>query len=88
MESMNYGKLAEKLGLKTETIKSGEYKDIMSPTRGMTKKEREIMQAMVDDSYEGFVDVISEGRHMSKADVKKIADGRVYDGRQAKNPFG
>ncbi|ASB87917.1 signal peptide peptidase SppA [Bacillus sonorensis] len=84
MESMNYGKLAEKLGLKTETIKSGEYKDIMSPTRGMTKKEREIMQAMVDDSYEGFVDVISEGRHMSKADVKKIADGRVYDGRQAK----
>ena len=43
----------------------------MSPTRGMTKKEREIMQAMVDDSYEGFVDVISEGRHMSKAMISR-----------------
>lgn len=84
MEGLNYSKLAEKLGLKTETIKSGEYKDIMSPTRDMTKKEREIMQSMVNDSYEGFVGVISEGRNLSKADVKKIADGRVYDGRQAK----
>ncbi|WP_339243815.1 signal peptide peptidase SppA [Bacillus sp. FSL K6-0998] len=84
MESLNYSKLAEKLGLKTETIKSGEFKDIMSPTRDMTKKEREIMQSMVDDAYEGFVDVIAEGRGMSENDVKKIADGRVYDGRQAK----
>ncbi|MFN2747640.1 MULTISPECIES: signal peptide peptidase SppA [Bacillus] len=84
MESLNYSGLAEKLGLKTETIKSGEFKDIMSPTRDMTKKEREIMQGMVDDAYEGFVDVIADGRHMSESDVKKIADGRVYDGRQAK----
>lgn len=43
------------------------------------------MQSMVDNSYEGFVDVISKGRGMPKAEVKKIADGRVYDGRQAKN---
>lgn len=39
---------------------------------------------MVDDAFEGFVDVIAEGRDMSESDVKKIADGRVYDGRQAK----
>ena len=39
MESLNYSKLAEKLGLKTETIKSGEFKNIMSPTRDMTKKK-------------------------------------------------
>ncbi|KAA6448605.1 signal peptide peptidase SppA [Bacillus swezeyi] len=84
MENLNYSELAEKLGLKTETIKSGEFKDIMSPTRDMTKKERDIMQSMVDDAYEGFVDVIAEGRDMSESDVKKIADGRVYDGRQAK----
>ncbi|MDA7027228.1 signal peptide peptidase SppA [Bacillus sp. CLL-7-23] len=84
MESLNYSELADKLGLKTETIKSGQHKDIMSPTRDMTKKEREIMQSMVNDSYQGFVDVIAKGRNMSEKDVKKIADGRVYDGRQAK----
>lgn len=84
MESVNYSKLADELGIKFETIKSGAHKDIMSPTRDMTKEERKIMQTMVNDSYEGFVNVISKGRHMSKADVKKIADGRVYDGRQAK----
>ncbi|MCY7985939.1 signal peptide peptidase SppA, partial [Bacillus inaquosorum] len=84
MESVNYSKLADNLGISFETIKSGAHKDIMSPSREMTKEEKNIMQSMVDNSYEGFVDVISEGRGMSKAEVKKIADGRVYDGRQAK----
>lgn len=84
MESVNYSKLADKLGISFETIKSGAHKDIMSPSREMTKEEKNIMQTMVDNSYEGFIDVISEGRGMSKAEVKKIADGRVYDGRQAK----
>lgn len=85
MESVNYSKLADKLGISFETIKSGAHKDIMSPSRVMTKEEKNIMQSMVDNSYEGFIDVISEGRGMSKSEVKKIADGRVYDGRQAKN---
>ncbi|MCY7851460.1 signal peptide peptidase SppA [Bacillus spizizenii] len=84
MESVNYSKLADKLGISFETIKSGAHKDIMSPSREMTKEEKNIMQSMVDNSYEGFIDVISEGRGMSKSEVKKIADGRVYDGRQAK----
>ncbi|KHD84659.1 signal peptide peptidase SppA [Heyndrickxia ginsengihumi] len=84
MESVNYGKLAKKLGIEFPTIKSGEYKDIMSPSREMTDSEKEILQKMVDDSYEGFVSVIASGRHMSKKEVRKIADGRVYDGKQAK----
>ncbi|MCI4139772.1 S49 family peptidase, partial [Bacillus vallismortis] len=63
---------------------SGAHKDIMYPSLEMTKEEKNIMQSMVDNSYEGFVYVISEGRGMPKAEVKKIADGRVYDGRQAK----
>ncbi|WGI63510.1 signal peptide peptidase SppA [Escherichia coli] len=85
MQSLNYAKLADNLGIKYETIKSGKFKDIMSPNRDMTKDERDIMQSMVDNSYEGFVKVISEGRGMSKQDVKKIADGRIYDGTQAKS---
>lgn len=84
MQGYNYAGLAEKYGVKFETIKSGPYKDIMSPTRDMTKEERKILQNMIDHSYEGFVNVISEGRGLSVKEVKKIADGRVYDGRQAK----
>jgi len=84
MQSVNYGELAEKFGVKVETIKSGPYKDIFSPTREMTEEERKILQAMVDNAYQGFVNVIAEGRSLSEEDVRKIADGRIYDGRQAK----
>ncbi|RSD27732.1 signal peptide peptidase SppA [Mesobacillus subterraneus] len=84
MQGINYAGLAEKYGVEFNTIKSGPYKDIMSPTREMTEDEREILQSMINNSYEGFVKVISEGRGMSVQEVKKIADGRIYDGRQAK----
>ncbi|MGG3800090.1 signal peptide peptidase SppA [Metabacillus fastidiosus] len=84
MQGINYGELAERYGVKFETIKSGEYKDIMSPTREMTADERKILQTMVNNSYKGFVDVISAGRKMSESEVRKVADGRIYDGRQAK----
>lgn len=84
MQSINYGELAEKYGVKFETIKSGPYKDIFSPTREMTEEERKILQSMVDNAYSGFVDVITEGRPLSEEEVRKVADGRIYDGRQAK----
>ncbi|HJV17892.1 MAG TPA: signal peptide peptidase SppA [Bacillales bacterium] len=84
MEGINYEGLAKKYGVDFVTIKSGQYKDIMSPTRKMTDAERQILQKMIDHSYEGFVKVISDGRHLTIDQVKKIADGRVYDGRQAK----
>ncbi|GAM13603.1 signal peptide peptidase SppA [Mesobacillus selenatarsenatis] len=84
MQGVNYAGLAEKYGVEFTTIKSGPYKDIMSPSRPMTEDEREILQSMIDNSYEGFVKVISEGRGMSVERVKEIADGRIYDGRQAK----
>ncbi|UBH07951.1 signal peptide peptidase SppA [Macrococcus armenti] len=85
MQSMNYKELADKYGVKFNTIKSGPHKDIMSPTKEMDEEERAILQKFVDESYEGFVNVISSGRHMDKAQVKKIADGRIYSGQQAKD---
>ncbi len=84
MQGINYEGLADKYGVDFVTIKSGQYKDIMSPTRQMTEDERQILQSMIDNSYEGFVKVISEGRNMTTDQVKEIADGRIYDGRQAK----
>jgi protease IV len=84
MQGINYAGLAEKYGVDFVTIKSGPYKDIMSPSREMTEDERKILQSMIDNSYEGFVKVISEGRDIPITKVKEIADGRIYDGRQAK----
>ncbi|ANU25745.1 signal peptide peptidase SppA [Planococcus versutus] len=83
MQSVNYGELAERYGVDFVTIKSGPYKDIMSPTREMTEDERALLQEMLDDSYESFVDVIEEGRDMTEKEVKAVADGRIMNGRQA-----
>lgn len=83
MESVNYAKLADKVGIDFNTIKTGPYKDMMSSSREMTKEERNMLQEMINDSYDRFVDIIAEGRHMTTAQVKKVADGRVMNGRQA-----
>lgn len=83
MESVNYGKLAEKYGVDFVTIKTGPYKDIMSPTRDMTKDELAMLQEMINESYESFVNIIEDGRGMTEAEVKAVADGRIMNGRQA-----
>lgn len=74
----------KKYGVELVTIKSGPYKDIMNPARKMTEEERKILESLIKNSYDGFVKVISEGRHLPESEVRKIADGRIYDGRQAK----
>lgn len=72
MQTINVSELANKYGVHTDTIKSGVYKDIMSPMREMTDAERAILQSMIDDSYEKFVDIISKGRKMDTNKVKTM----------------
>ena len=81
---LNYKDAADKLGLEEEVIKSGEFKDIGSPTREPTEEEREILQDLVMESYDGFVEVIVEGRGLPEDRVRELADGRVYSGLQAR----
>ena len=83
MELTHYEDLYEKLGIDVETIKSGPYKDIGSPTRPPTEAERQILQAMVNDIYQQFVDVVAEGRRLRREQVLQWADGRLFTGRQA-----
>ena len=83
MQSLNYSKLAEKVGIEYETIKSGEHKDMFGGTRPSTPEELAMLQEMIDESYEEFVDIIEQGRNMSEAAVKKVADGRILGGTQA-----
>lgn len=83
MQGMDYSQFAKKYGIEFNTIKTGPYKDIMSGTRGMTSKDKKLLQGMVDDSYNRFVKVVANGRHMSTKEVKSIADGRIMNGSQA-----
>lgn len=84
MPYTNLEELYKKLGIRQEKIKSGPHKDIMSPERSMTAAERAIIQVMVDDMYEQFLDVVATGRNLDRNKVRELADGRVYTGRQAK----
>ncbi len=85
MEIPNVEGLMNKIGVKTEVIKSGSHKDIASIFRGVNKEDREILQDVLDNVHEQFITAVAEGRKMLRDDVKKIADGRVFTGEQALN---
>ncbi len=78
-----YKVLMDKLGLRAVTIKSGEFKDTGNPGREMSVEDRRIIQGLIDDMFDQFVEVIVDGRGLSREEVLKLADGRVYTGRQA-----
>lgn len=83
MEIPNIEGLLNKIGIKTEVIKSGKNKDIGSMFRGMKKEERELLQGVMDNVHEQFIKAVAEGRKKKVEDVRQIADGRVFTGEQA-----
>jgi len=83
MEVPNVKALMDKIGVKTEVIKSGKHKDLASPFRGIGKEEREILQGVMDDVHAQFIAAVSEGRKLPINKVREIADGRIFSGRQA-----
>jgi len=84
MHFANFEELLKKVGVKSSVVKSGQYKDIGSPVREMTPEEKVIVQDLVDDIYNQFVDVIVKERKLPREKVIAIADGRVFSGRKAK----
>ncbi len=85
MQFMSFENLLGKIGIKGNVIKSGEYKDTGSPFREMTKEEKALMQAVIDDVHNQFIEAVSKGRNLSRQEVEKIADGRIITGKQAKD---
>ena len=76
--------LLEKLGIQIEIFKGGKYKDMYWGFRELTPEEEEIMQGMVDEYYEQFIDVVAEGRELSREEVRNLATGQIYSGTEAK----
>jgi protease-4 len=83
MHFANAEELLKKLGLKASVVKSGKYKDIGSPVREMTPEEQALLQELVDDIYDQFLDMVARDRNIKKENLREIADGRVFTGRQA-----
>ncbi len=78
-----YHQLLKKIGVEWEVIKSGEHKDIGSPYRDMTEEEKRLLQDVIDDLFDQFVEVVSVERDIPKEEVIKLADGRIFSGNQA-----
>ena len=80
----NIESLMDKIGIKSYTLKSGEYKDAGSASREMSKEDRAMFQSVIDNTHEQFVRAVAEGRKLPLEDVREIADGRILSGEQAK----
>jgi len=83
MAFSNAEKLMNKIGLEPQVVKSGKYKDVGSPARKMTAEERIYLQRVVDDVHKQFIGAVAKGRNITFKEARKLADGRVFTGRQA-----
>lgn len=85
MLTVNARGLLEKVGVEANAITSGPRKDMGSPFRLMTAEEKAIFQGVIESFYQRFLAVVQEGRpNLSAEQIKKLADGRIYSGEQAK----
>ncbi|MBW2650137.1 MAG: signal peptide peptidase SppA [Deltaproteobacteria bacterium] len=75
--------LLEKVGLKTTVVKAGRYKDVGSPVREMTTADKNLVQGVIDDIHNQFIEAVLSNRDLSRENIEKIADARIFTGRQA-----
>ena len=65
-------------------VKSGVFKDILSPDKPLSEGGRKLLQGLIDESYKQFTEAVADGRNLSVEEVRKFADGRIFTGTQAK----
>ena len=76
--------LLDKIGIKANTFASGKNKGMLAYNSPVTDEQRKIMQDLIDEAYEQFVSIVAQGRQKSLAEVREVADGRIYTASQAK----
>jgi len=84
MELANVQGLLEKVGVQSVVIKSGRYKDLASPFRAMSAEDRALLQNVLDDVHDQFIRAVATGRALKVVQVRDLADGRIFTGRQAR----
>ena len=83
MKFSNIEGLMDKVGMKAFTLKTGKFKDVGSPVRTMSPEERDMLQGVIDSTHAQFVRAVAQGRRLPEAEVRRIADGRIFSGEQA-----
>ena len=83
MEFPNAQELLRKVGMGWEVVKSGEFKDMGSPFRPLNPEDRAILEGVVRDVHDQFVEVVAQNRPLERGVVEGLADGRIFSGRQA-----
>jgi protease-4 len=81
----NIESLMDKIGIKSHTLKTGKYKDSGSPVRRFSAEDRAMLQSVIDNTHQQFVRAVAEGRRLPIEDVRKISDGRILSGEQARD---
>lgn len=81
---LNCKDLYDKLGIKEIDITSGANKAMGAPGLDLTDEQYKILQGLVDEAYDQFVSIVASGRGMDETAVRKLADGRIYSAKQAK----
>lgn len=84
MEIPNVKGLMEKIGVEAQVIKSGRHKDIASVFKSLTAEEKQILQTVLDDVHDQFIEAVAVSRNMDTEVVRKLSDGRIFTGRMAK----
>jgi len=83
MQTTEFSGLLERLGIRAEAITGGRLKDQPSPFRPLTEEGRAALAAVVQDLHAQFIRIVSTGRNLPETEVRALADGRVFTGRQA-----
>jgi len=84
METINGAELLSKIGIKTQVVKMGKYKEIGTPTREWTKDERAELQKVISDTYNMFVSDVQKARSIQKLDRSDFADAHIFTAKEAK----
>lgn len=79
----NYKELMDKIGVKSVLFTSGRNKAIGNSTTDMTEEQAHILQSLVDEPYEQFLQIVAKGRNMDMNTLRPLADGRIYTAKQA-----
>ena len=82
-ETAEFSRLLDTIGVSTEAIKSGPMKDVPSPFHPLADADRAVVQALVDDVHQWFIDRLAERRRLARTEAAALADGRIFTGRQA-----
>ena len=84
MEFVLIEDLLKKIGVELEVLKSGEFKDIGSPHRRISERDRELLSKLIEDIRQQFIQAVAQGRKLSVESVSEFADARIITGKKAK----